>query len=162
MNPAAFTDLEVVTSRELRQLPAPRAPHTLLPRVLAAVNRWTLRPWYERAWFTWPLGWQIASAVALALVVVESGMLLSGARAAAVATVSTFAAPAMGEVAGVTGRAVMAANAAAVLWRAIGQPVVPYVFALVMLMCLACAAFGAALTYIAFGRQITFERIVPR
>ena len=34
----------------------PRAPHTLLPRVLAAVQAWAQRPWYERAWFTWPLG----------------------------------------------------------------------------------------------------------
>ena len=51
--PLTWTTL---VDRELRQLPSPRAPHTLLPRVLAAVEQWTRRPWYARAWFTWPLG----------------------------------------------------------------------------------------------------------
>ena len=64
MNP---TDLETLVDRELRRLPALRAPHTLLPRVLAAVQRWSQRPWYARAWFTWPIGGQIASAAALVL-----------------------------------------------------------------------------------------------
>jgi hypothetical protein len=144
MNHPLSSDLEITLGRELRQLPSPRAPHTLLPRVLAAVNAWTRRPWYERAWFTWPLGWQIASAATLVLLVAGGGMLLTGARDAAVAAASPFSAPAIGEVASLAGRAVVAVNAAAVLWRAIGQPFVPYVFALVMLM------------------HIAFERIVPR
>ena len=47
MNPA---DLETLVDCKLKALPTPRAPHTLLPRVLAAVQEWTLRPWYTRAW----------------------------------------------------------------------------------------------------------------
>lgn len=151
MNPL---ELEAVIARELRRLPAPRAPHTLLPRVLAAVQAWTLRPWYERAWFTWPLGWQMASAVALILLVAGGGMLLPGARGAAVAAASTLAAPAIGEVAGVAGRTVVAVNTAAVLWRALVEPFVPYVFGLALLMCLACAVFGAALSRLALGRAL--------
>src|SRR6185436_18949429 len=65
----SFDDLERRVHEELRRLPAPLAPSTLLPRVLAAVDAWARRPWYERAWFTWPLGWQIVSAAALALAV---------------------------------------------------------------------------------------------
>src|SRR5262245_59012249 len=47
----------------LRALPAPRAPRTLLPRVLAAKAELRPRPWYTRAWLTWPAGWQVASLV---------------------------------------------------------------------------------------------------
>jgi hypothetical protein len=154
MNPPVSTDLETIIGRELRKLPAPRAPHTLLPRVLAAVHAWTLRPWYERAWFTWPLGWQMASAAALTLIVVGGGTLLTGAREAAVAAASTFAAPVIGEVAGAAAGTAVAVSAAAVLWRALFEPFVPYAFGLVVLMCLACAAFGSALNHVAFGRIV--------
>jgi hypothetical protein len=147
MKPA---ELEAIIDRELRHLPAPRAPDTLLPRVLAAVHAWTLRPWYERTWFTWPMAWQIASAAALILL----GILMPGAQAAAVAAASKFAAPVIGDVAGVAEGTAAAVNAAAVLWRALFEPVVPYVFGLVMLMCLACAAFGSALNHVAFGRIV--------
>lgn len=148
MTHPVLTDLEALVGRELRQLPSPRAPHTLLPRVMAAVRAWTERPWYERAWFTWPLGWQVASAAALMLL----GILLPGAWAATVGAASTFAAPMIGEVVEIAGRAAVAVNAAAVLWRALFEPVIPYVFGLVMVMCLACAAFGAALNHVVFGR----------
>src|SRR4051812_35357151 len=80
MHPA---DLETLIDRELRQLTPPRAPQTLLPRVIAAVQAWTARPWYERAWFTWPLGWQLASIAALLVVVAASALLLPRAAAAA-------------------------------------------------------------------------------
>ena len=38
------------------------------------------------------------------------------------------------------------------VWRALLEPLVAYAFALVVLMCLTCAAFGTALNRIAFGR----------
>src|SRR5258706_15102749 len=75
-------DLETLVDRELRQLPAPRAPHTLLPRVLAAVQQWSQRPWYTRAWFTWPAAAQIASAAALTLIVLGSALLIANAEIA--------------------------------------------------------------------------------
>src|SRR4051812_50169104 len=64
-----FDDLERRVGDELRRLTSPQAPGTLLPRVLAAVDAWSRRPWYTRAWFTWPLGWQIASIAAAAALV---------------------------------------------------------------------------------------------
>jgi hypothetical protein len=160
MNPPASMELETIVGRELRQLPAPRAPHTLLPRVLAAVHAWRMRPWYERAWLTWPVGWQMASAAALILLVAGAGMLMPGARAAAVAAASTFAAPLMGGVADAAESTAVAVNAAAVLWRALFEPFVPYAFGVVALMCLACAAFATALNHVAFGRAI--GRLVER
>jgi hypothetical protein len=153
MNPV---ELETIIGRELKELPAPRAPHTLLPRVLAAVHAWSMRPWYERAWLTWPIEWQMASTAALILLLAGGAMMLPGARDAAVAAVSTFAAPLLGEFADAAKSAAVAVNAAAVLWRALLEPLIPYAFGLVALMCLACAAFGTALNHVVFGR------IVPR
>ena len=55
-------ELEQRTDRRLRALPLPRAPHTLVPRVMEAVRILAGRPWYARTWFTWPLGGQMLSA----------------------------------------------------------------------------------------------------
>ena len=120
-----FSDLEQKVDRELKRLPAPRAPHTLLPRVLAAVDAWARRPWYTRAWFTWPLGWQVASVVLLALVAAGAWMLPPAPPSVVVTT-----------------------NAGVVLWRTILEPFLMYAFVIVVIMCLACAAFGAALSYV--------------
>ena len=149
MQPA---DLETLVDRELRQLPVPRAPLTLLPRVLAAVQQWSRRPWYARAWLTWPLGWQVVSMAALILLVVGSVMLLPSARAAAGGAASPVAARVMSDVAGILQRAELTVNAVRVLWRALVEPLVAYAFALVALMCLACAAFGTALNRVVFER----------
>lgn len=120
-----FADLEQRVDRELRRLPAPRAPHTLLPRVLAAVEAWVNRPWYTRAWFTWPLGWQVASVALLVLTVAGVWMLPPAPPSVVVTT-----------------------NAGRVLWRTIVEPFLAYAFVIVVIMCLACAAFGAALSYV--------------
>ena len=146
MHPA---DLETFVDRKLKELPTPRAPHTLLPRVLAAVQEWTLRPWYTRAWLAWPRGWQVVSMAALVLLFVASAILIPIAQTAA----STLAARPMTAAAAAAQRAAVAIDAVRVLWRALGEPFVPYAFALVMLMCLACAAFATALNRVALGRE---------
>ena len=143
-------DLETLVDRELRQLPAPRAPHTLLPRVLAAVQQWSQRPWYARAWFTWPLAAQIASAAALVLIVVGSALLIAGAQIA----VDETSARLLSRVAPLAQGAEATVNAARVVWRALIEPLVVYAFVLVVLMCLACAAFGTALNHVAFRRAV--------
>jgi len=120
-----FAELEQKVDRELRRLPAPRAPHTLLPRVLAAVEAWVNRPWYTRAWFTWPVGWQVASVALLALIIAGVWMLPPAPASVIVTT-----------------------NAGRVLWRTIVEPFLAYAFVIVVIMCLACAAFGAALSYV--------------
>ena len=120
-----FADLERRVDRDLRRLSAPLAPHTLLPRVLAAVEAWARRPWYTRAWFTWPLGWQVASVTVLALVGAGAWMLPPAPPSLVVTT-----------------------NAGRVLWRTMLEPFLAYAFVVVVVMCLACAAFGAALSYV--------------
>lgn len=125
----SFDDLERRLHDELRRLPAPLAPGTLLPRVMAAVDAWARRPWYERAWFTWPLAWQIVSVVLVALAAYGAWHVPS-APAPVVATTS----------------------ASAAIWRTLVEPLLGYVFGLVALMCLACAVFGAALNYLFLER----------
>jgi hypothetical protein len=121
----SFDDLERRVDRELRRLPLPLAPDTLLPRVLAAVDAWARRPWYARAWFTWPIGWQIASILALMLFAAGLWMLPPAPPSFVVTT-----------------------SASRVLWRTMVEPFLAYAFVVVVLMCLACAAFGAALSYV--------------
>jgi hypothetical protein len=149
MHPA---DLETLVGRELRQLPLPRAPQTLLPRVLAAVQAWGQRPWYERAWFSWPPGWQLASIAVLLLSVGGGAVLLPATIGAASAAAAALTEELLKNVAPVAQRAEAAANAAQVIWRALLQPLVTYAFALVVVMCVACAAFGAALNRVVFER----------
>jgi hypothetical protein len=145
-------DLETLVDRELRQLPLPRAPHTLLPRVLAAVQGWTERPWYERAWFTWPLGWQLASVAALILIVGAGAVLVPLAIAAAGGAATTVTEGVMKDVSPVAQRAAVTMNAVRVIWHALLEPLAAYAFGLVVLMSLACAVFGAALNRVVFER----------
>lgn len=122
-------DLETLVDRELRRLPPPRAPHTLLPRVMAAVDAWARRPWYTRAWFAWPVGWRVASFAPVALLAYAAWS-LPPAPPAVAAT----------------------ASASRVLWNAVVEPLLPYILLLVVLMGLACVAFGLALNYVLLER----------
>jgi hypothetical protein len=153
MNPA---DLERLLDRELQRLPAPRAPETLLPRVMAAVDAAARRPWYTQAWFTWPVGWQVASiavaVIALTGVVMALPMLLPGVTS--VARQAPVVADVSGEVSAAAARVESVTTAARVLWRALLAPVVPYAFGLVLLMSLACALFGTVLNHLVFGKAL--------
>lgn len=120
-------ELDRRLDRELRELPGPRAPRTLLPRVLAVtVNR----PLGAAAtgWFTWPRAWQAASVAALALLVGVVWMFLT-APPAPVAD----AARAAGETA-----TVMRA-----FWEVLFQPFATFILALGVSLALACAAAWA-------------------
>lgn len=57
--------LEAWADRTLKQLPTRRAPASLAPKVLAAIQRQRALPWYRRPWFTWPKGFQVLSIATL-------------------------------------------------------------------------------------------------
>lgn len=147
-------DLDALVGRDLRQLPLPRAPHTLLPRVLAAVQAWSTRPWYSREWFTWPLGWQIGSVALLMTILAGGAMVLPAARDAASAAASEFASGLMTDVPQIVDRVQVASNIAQVLWRAMVQPFLAYALVLVGLMFLVCATGAVALDRALFGRAL--------
>lgn len=125
MEPMEPFDLD----RELAELPRPRAPRTLLPRVLAAT---AMRGPAAAAtgWLTWPRHWQAASiAVMLALV------------SAAAWFVSAPPQP-VSEMAASAGQA---ATTVRVLWDVLLQPAAMYLFAIGVVLTLICAAAWAAL-----------------
>jgi hypothetical protein len=124
-------ELEALVGRELRRLPLPRAPQTLLPRVMAAVEVWARRPWYTRAWFAWPAGWRAVSLVPLALLVYAAW--------------SWSLPPAPPTL-------VAATDASRVVWSALIEPFLPYILLVVLLMGVICAAFGLALNYVLLER----------
>jgi hypothetical protein len=141
-------DLEQLLRRELEQLPQPRAPLTLLPRVLAA----TTHPSVEQprgAWLGWPRAWQLLSAAALvALVagvwmlvqVLHPGDLLWRPGGEATTRVAT------------AGRsAVDVVTLVRVLWQVVLQPLATYVSALGISLALACAVVWTAVERLALS-----------
>lgn len=122
MDPA---DLDDRLDLELRRLPRPRAPRTLLPRVLAA----TVDAPAATGWFTWPLAWRAGSIAVLAAIAGGIWMFLT-APPQPVTEIARTA----GETA-----TVMRAFSQVLL-----QPVATYVLALGVTLALACAAAWAA------------------
>jgi hypothetical protein len=125
-------DLEQLVDRELKALPTPRAPGTLMPRVLAATVQ---RPGGMPAatgWFTWPLWWRIASVAALAAVAIG----LAWASLSPPQPVATAA-----RTAGDT------ATVVRVFWEVLVQPIATWVFVVGIALALTCAAAWAALEF---------------
>ena len=133
MEPDNDEDLARLVDGQLRQLPLPRAPQTLLPRVMQIVEARTRARWYTRAWFTWPWPWKLASIGAIALLGVAVWRLplaLPAAPPSVVAAVGTTR----------------------VIWESLVQPLLPYLVAVMLLMAVACVVFGAALNYVLLER----------
>jgi hypothetical protein len=126
MDPA---DLDAQLDRELKGLPGPRAPRTLLPRVLAATAAATARG-PATGWLTWPFAWRLAS-VAVAMLVAAGLWLVVITPPEQVSAAATTA----GEVATVL----------RVFWDVMFQPVATYIFILGLSLALACALAWAAL-----------------
>ena len=125
MHPADPTDLAWQVDRALRALPTPKAPRTLVPRVMAAVEL-SLAPWYTRAWLTWPAVWQVASVTALALLVVAlwSVARLGPAAGAVADMVGSYATVAMpGSLVAFFPWTGSFIDAGRILWRVIVEPV---------------------------------------
>ena len=147
-------DSEHVVDRALKRLPTPHAPHTLLPRVMAAVESRAARS-APRPWLVWPLAWQIASVtilialgVGMAWLWPHAPSIVPQATAALVegtlTEVSTFVSEAVNKASTVV-------NVIRIVWHALVQPLVAYVLVLVLVMCAACATFGAALGRVVLG-----------
>lgn len=126
MEPA---DLERLLHGELSRLPRPRAPQSLLPRVMAAAAQ-TARPAAASGWSTWPRMWQAAALAALVAFAAVSAWL-------------AMAPPA--PVADLARSAGRTAAIMRVVWDVLLQPAAGYVFVLGVALTLACAAVWAAL-----------------
>ena len=144
-------DLEDVVDRALRQLPAPRAPKTLVPRVMAAIAAERVRTSRARPWLAWPLAWQVASATVVIAFAVGIAQLWPVTQSVIHQSVSPSLGGISASVVDAANRASTAVSAIRIIWHALVQPLVGYVLLLVLVMCAACATFGAALGRVVLG-----------
>lgn len=143
-------DLERRLHADLQALPSPRAPRTLLPAVMARVAAQAARPWYRRALHTWPMASRLALATALAAAAGTSFVLAGRALFGTLGT--TDLGPFVQNATDTTERVAVAATLARAIWDGLLQPVLPFAFAVVGLMCMACILIGFALDHFAFRR----------
>jgi len=146
-------DLERLAGDRLSRLPEPQAPETLLPRVMAAVAR-AARPWYARAWWTWPVGWQVASAAALLVLVAGLGLLAPSVGQSVYTVVGSEIRPVVEPVASgvaTAGERLRAWSLASQVFLRVLQPVATVLLGLMLVMCATCVAFGAVVNRVTFG-----------
>ena len=141
-------DLEHLVDAELKRLPTPRAPRTLLPRVLAAATAQEQHAKPTRGWAMWSRGWQFAGGVVAAALFVGIWRLVTFAQPyiADVLSIGGF-----DRAASVTRSADEAAAVVRVLWEVLLQPVATYVSVLAISLVLACALLWTAVERLAPG-----------
>ncbi len=144
------SDLERLLDRELKGLPAPRAPHTLLPRVMSAAQQ-SLLPWYRRPWLTWPAGLQTASVALLALLLAIAGTMLPSVQHAAQPLTSSVTGSLPGGLVTAVQRINEGATLTKVLLQVFVQPVAAYLFALGIALTIACGVLWTAINRVALG-----------
>lgn len=136
----------------LGTLPAPRAPHTLLPRVLAEAKSRSAASGHRAVWRHWP-GWaQMAAGVAGIAALVALAWFWTGASPGAGVNL-------LPEPVQQAGRQVDALSSTArdllqvgvLVWQSIVGPLAKGLFTLTLLLCAACALCAAALGRIALG-----------
>ena len=126
------SELECLIGRSLGALPDPKAPDSLLPRLMASVRRMASRPWYRRPWIAWPTVIQMASAAVLAAVL-------------------WLAATGMGRVASTELPALV--GGAEVLWRLVIEPHAVYMAVFACAMGAACAVYCAVISIVLWERS---------
>jgi hypothetical protein len=144
-------ELDKLVDRALKRLPAPRAPRTLVPSVMAAIEAGRVRQSSARPWLSWPLAWQVASLAVLVVLALGIARLWPDAQQAVQRSISSAFAGVPASVADAAGTASVVASVTRAVWRGLVEPFVGYALALVLVMCLACATFGAALGRVALG-----------
>ncbi len=125
-------DLERFVDRELKRLPASRAPRTLVPRVMAAVAEARLLAWYSRPWLEWPWALQALSLVVAGAMASAGWMVWNQAPDVAL-------------------RLNQAAAVSRALWSVFLGPIAFVVLALTIVVALAGAAAWNAVTRVTFG-----------
>jgi hypothetical protein len=143
-------DLEHEIGRALDALPQPRAPRTLLPRVLAEVQaQGSTRP-AHRPWFAWsPLARTMLASVVLAGLTLGYWLWPFAGYAAALLPEPVQQAGRQADAVASMVDALL--QVGSLVWQAVVGPIVKGVFTLTLMLCAACALFAAALGRIALG-----------
>jgi hypothetical protein len=144
-------ELARLVDRELKRLASPRAPETLLPRVMTAVQARPARTGAVGWWYRWPIPVRVLSAAASVAVLAGLLWFWPAMQAQLAAALAGTTAARFGVVLDVFRQAAAISTALDALWRTVLQPLSSVVLPLVLLMWAACAAFGAALGRVALG-----------
>jgi len=144
-------ELARLVDRELKQLPAPTAPETLRLRVMAAVRAVPPAAAPARRHLGWPVFARVASAAAALSLVGGLWLFWPTVQGQAFALASAAAEGPLFRLVDLWRQAGAISTAIEVIWRAIFQPVGWALLPLVLLMWIACATFGAALSRVALG-----------
>lgn len=120
-------ELEAFVERELARLPRPKAPPSLVPRILSAVGQSPGEPWHRRPWRTWPVTLRLAA-----------GLLCAGLALVVPYAWDVIAAAAPPDV-------LVAAGA---VWRIVVQPAAIYLAAIGVVMFVATAMCCTALALV--------------
>lgn len=141
MNP---DDLERLIGAELKRLPAPRAPRTLLPRVLAttAGDHQLGSPAPARRWAPSPPAWQ--SALVILVAAAACAVVLASSR------LSSWTG-ATGALATLLAGLDLTSALVRVSWRVLLAPLAFSVMAAAVILSLGCAALWSALNRFALG-----------
>lgn len=142
-------DLESLIHRRLAQLPPPRAPGTLVPRVMAQVRRRRPSPWYGRPWVAWPRVWQVVSLVLFVGLSVVAWFGIEGAGGGPMTNVARSVET---SIQAVTGTAEALAGSLRVLRRVILERIAGYLGYLMVVTGIVCTA--SALVCAALARLL--------
>jgi hypothetical protein len=151
MKPEPDPRLEELLGAELKKLPPVAAPASLLPNVMSAIAARARLPWWQRAWWDWPLTAQAAFLlIALAIVGAFSGggvMLDEGVSNYSQQVVERF-----GPVTSLWETVLTILNVVGSLVEKIGQPLFLYGAIFVGLLYLMCLGLGTVCVRYALKR----------
>ncbi len=143
-------EVERALDRSLARLPAPRAPRSLLPRVMAAVVT-PSAPWYARPWLTWHPALQTVSLVVVLAGVTFVWMAWSRPEAT-FAALSSVASPEMTSWTSAAARRTnQISTLMSLLWDVVLGPIAIFVLVLAVFVAVACAAAWTAVSRVALG-----------
>ena len=151
MKPEFDPKLESLLDAELKKLPPIAAPASLLPNVMSAVAARARLPWWQRAWWDWPLTAK-AAFLLLALAIVGA---FSGGGVMLDESVSNYSqqvAERFGPVTSLwdTGFTILSVGGS--LAEKIGQPLLFYGAIFIGLLYLACLGLGTVCVRYALKR----------
>ena len=161
-DPELDSPLDASLDGALSRLTELHAPETLLPRVMAATQRLTARPWYARTWDTWPVAHQRMSVAVCLLVLAAMTVtvpLTDGTwlKAVVARTDGRFDGwlQTLHEVGRIARRAEAVTNTAGSLWQGLSVPLLLYASVVGALLCLVMGLFAVALNRLTPGKAFS-------
>jgi hypothetical protein len=160
MDPA---DLEQEIAAALRRLPSPRAPRSLMPRVMEAVRARSEEPWYRGPWFRWPAAGRMAAGGMALLLIAASAWWMPSALAVTARTMVAIGGSIAESITQQVSwqppenirRVLELAAALQAVWRTLLAPLVFYASAFAVVMGGVFALCAAVLTRVTLGRAVT-------